>query len=147
MHKPSEATLLFVIKPSHRLKLMIILIHALALAASMANDLDLTFKLGLITAICIKGWFTLKRLKNEHYTLKYSESLGWQISKDPNLVSIEILNSTVITTSAIFLHYKERSEPRFQLSPAKQTRLILNDALANEDYKHLLVKLKITHIK
>ena len=147
MSQPSEPALLFVIKPSHRLTLMIILIHTLALAASMVNDLDLTFKLGLITAISLKGWFTLKRLKNEHYTIKQTEALGWQISKDHNLVSIDILNSTVVTPFAIFLHYREHAQLGFETTRTKQTRLILNDALVNEDYRYLIVKLKITHIK
>ncbi len=147
MFQHSEPALLLAVKPSQRLKLMIILIHVLALAASMANDLDIGFKLALITAISLKAWFTLKRLKNKPYSIKYTENLGWQISKDRDLVSIEILNSTVVTAFAIFLHYKDNSQPHFLGTRLKQTRLILNDALADEDYRHLIVKLKITHIK
>ena len=108
MPQHTEASLLLAIKPSHHLKALIIIIHVLALGASIANDLDLAFKLGLITVISLQGWLTIKRLKNEAYTIKYTEALGWQLSKDQDLVSIEILNSTVVTTFAIFLHYKER---------------------------------------
>ena len=146
MFQHSEPGLLLVIKPSHRLTVLVILIHALALAASIANDLSLTFKLGLITCICLQGWLTVKHLKNEPYTIQYTETLGWQISKDQDLVSIKILKSTVVTTFAIFLHYKENSQPQFSKSPAKQTCLILNDALAEEDYRRLIVKLKISYI-
>jgi len=138
---------MLVINPSYRFKVLVILIHALALAASMANDLSLTFKLGLISCIFLQGWLTVKHLKNEPYTIQYTETLGWQISKGHELVSIKILNSTVVTTFAIFLHYKESSKPQFSMSRSKQTRLILNDALAEEDYRRLIVKLKITYIK
>ena len=147
MPQQSEPALLLAIKPSQRLRWLVILIHGLALAASLDNDLDLIFKLELLTVICLQGWLTLKRLKNEHYSLKHTEALGWQLSKDHDLVSIEILNSTVVTAFALFLHYKERSQPHAQSSQAKQTRLLLNDALADEDYRRLIVKLKITHIK
>jgi toxin CptA len=145
MPQHTEASLLLAIKPSHHLKALIIITHALALGASIANDLDLAFKLGLITVISLQGWLTIKRLKNEAYTIKYTEALGWQLSKDQDLVSIEILNSTIVTTFAIFLHYKERSPSNFKTPRAKRTRLILNDALSDEDYRCLLVKLKITH--
>ncbi len=147
MPQHTEPSLLLAIKPSHHLKALVIIIHVLALGASIANDLDLAFKLGLITIIGLQAWLTIKRLKNEAYTIKYTEALGWQLSKDQDLVSIEILNSTVITTFAIFLHYKERSPSNFRSPGAKQTRLILNDALSDDDYRCLLVKLKITHIK
>ena len=147
MRQQSEPALLLAIKPSHRLRATLILIHTLALVASTANDLGLIFKLGLITIICLQGWLAVKRLKNEQYILKYTESLGWQLSKDHDLVSIEILDSTVLTPFAIFLHYRERVQPGFRTTRDKQTRLILSDALANEDYRHLFVKLKITHIK
>jgi toxin CptA len=147
MFQHSEPPLLLIIKPSLSLTVLVILIHALALVASMANDLNLTFKLGLISCICLQGWLTVKHLKNEPYTIQYTETLGWQISKGHELVSIKILNSTVVTTFAIFLHYKENSQPQCSMSPAKQTCLILNDALAEEDYRRLIVKLKITYIK
>jgi len=145
MPQHTEPALLLTIKPSHHLKALIIIIHVLALGASIANDLDLAFKLGLITVISLQGWLTIKRLKNEAYTIKYTEALGWQLSKDQDLVSIEILNSTIVTTFAIFLHYKERSPSNFKTPRAKRTRLILNDALSDDDYRCLLVKLKITH--
>jgi len=147
MPQQPESTLLLVINTSNRLRAIVILIHVLALGASIANDLALIFKLGLITAICLQGWLTVKHLKKENYTIKYSEALGWQLSKDYDLVSIEILNSTVVTPFAIFLHYKVSSQPDFLIKRTKQTRLILNDMLPDGDYRHLLVKLKITHIK
>jgi hypothetical protein len=147
MPQQPEPALLLAIKPSHRLRAILILIHALAFTASMTNDLGLIFKLGLITIICLQGWLAVKRLKNEQYTLKYTESLGWQLLKDHDLVSIEILDSTVLTPFVIFLHYRERLQLGFRTTRAKQTRLILSDALANQDYRHLIVKLKITHRK
>jgi len=144
MPQHTETALLLAIKPSQHLIALVIIIHVLALGASIANDLDLAFKLGLIAVIGLHAWLTIKRLKNEAYTIKYTEALGWQLSKDPDLVSIEILNSTVVTPFAIFLHYKESSQPSFRITRTKQTRLILNDALTDEDYRCLVVKLKIT---
>jgi len=142
-----EPALLLVIKPSLHLRTLVLLIHALAIGASLANDLSLVFKSALIIGTCLQGWITLKHLQHNQFTIKYTDSIGWQISNEHDLVAIEILNSTVITPFAIFLHYKKNSLSSIKITRRKHSRLILDDALADEDFRRLIVKLKITHIK
>ena len=147
MPKEHKAALLLALKPSKRLKKMVMFVYALALAASMVNALALSIKVGLCALIGIHCWLTVRRLNAEHYTIKHTEALGWEISEGRDLASIEILKSTVITTFALFLHFKYRSQAQSWKYGYKKTRLVLNDALAEEDYRCLIVKLKTTAIK
>jgi Membrane-bound toxin component of toxin-antitoxin system len=147
MSKGSKTALLLALKPSRRLKKLVIFVHTVALAASMANALTLGIKLSLFALICINGWLTLRRVNADYYTIKYTEALGWELSEGDGFVSIEILKSTVITTQALFLHFKHRSQEQSWKSVHKKTLLVLNDALAEEDYRCLIVKLKTTSIK
>ena len=143
----SESGLLLTIKPSRRLKKTVIFIHTLALGASVANALALAIKIGLVTLICGHCWLTVRRLNAEHYTIKHTDASGWQVSEGNDFASVEILKSTVITTFALFLHFKYCSQAQSWTASHKKTRLILNDALADENYRCLIVKLKTTAIK
>ena len=143
----SDSGLLLTIKPSRRLKMTVIFIHVLALGAGMANALALAVKIGLVAIICGHCWWTVKRLNAEHYSLKHTDASGWQLSEGDDFVPVDILKSTVITTQTLFLHFKYRSQAPSRTVGPKKTRLILNDALADEDYRCLIVKLKTTAIK
>lgn len=147
MPKASNAALLFAIKPSKRLKRLVIIVHALALLASMANALVFSVKISLWVLIGLHYRFTGRRLTAKKVTVKYSESLGWELSEGVGFASIEILKSTVITTFALFLHYKYSSQSLLGMSGHKKTLLVSNDALTDKDYRHLIVKLKTTAIK
>ena len=147
MPKASNAALLFAIKPSKRLKRLVIIVHALALVASMANALTFAVKISLWVLIGLHYGLTGRRLNAKTVTIKHTESLGWELSEGVDFTSIEILKSTVITTFALFLHYKHRSQPQSWMSGHKKTLLVLNDALADKDYRCLIVKLKTTAIK
>ena len=142
-----ESDLLLRLKPSKRLKKMVVFIHTLALGASMANALAFAIKISLFAIICINLWLSVRRLNLEHYTIKHTEAFGWEVSEGLVFVSVEILKSTVITTFALFLHYKHGSQSQPSKSGYKKTLLILNDALAEEDYRCLIVKLKTAAIK
>jgi hypothetical protein len=134
--KKHEASLLLALKPSKRLKQLIIFIHVLALGACTVNSLPIAVKLGLSAAICIHLWITLRHSKNEHHRIKHTEASGWETSSGSNdLESVQILNSTIITTFAIFLHTRSQNT-------GKQAMLILSDALSEDDYRRLIVKLK-----
>lgn len=136
LSKKHDPSLLLALKPSRRLKHLIVFMHVLALAACAANSLPIAVKLGLSAAICMHLWFTVKRLKSEHHSIKHTEALGWEVSSGSNdFESVRILNSTVITTFAIFLHIRSQNA-------GKQAMLILNDALSEDDYRRLIVKLK-----
>lgn len=134
MPKKHEPSLLVELKPSQRLKQLLIIMHMLALASSIANALPIIVKLALLTGIYMHLQFIIKRLKNEPYKIKHTEAWGWEVSSGDDFKSIQILNSTVITLFAIFLHFNNHEH--------KQSVLIVNDALNEDDYRRLIVKLK-----
>jgi Membrane-bound toxin component of toxin-antitoxin system len=142
-----QTALLLALKPSKRLKKTVIFVHTLALGASMANALVIAIKISLFALICIHCWLTVRRLNAERYTIKYTDALGWEVSEGCDFASVEILKSTVITTQILFLHYRYGSQVQSWKSGHKKTLLVLNDALAGEDYRCLIVKLKTTAIK
>ncbi|UOA10793.1 hypothetical protein KKZ03_11105 [Methylobacter sp. S3L5C] len=121
--------------------------HLLALVASIANALGFTIKISLCALIGLHYWLTVRRLRSENHTIKYTEALAWELSKGEGFAAIEILKSTVITTQTLFLHFKYRSQPPSIMLADKKMLLILSDALAEEDYRYLIVKLKTTAIK
>ena len=134
MPKKHEPSLLLELKPSQRLKRLLVVIHTLALGSSIANTLPLAVKSALLVGICIHLYFAVKRLKSGQYNIKHTETSGWEISDGNDFKSVQILNSTVITVFAIFLHFNHNTH--------KQSLLILNDALTEDDYRRLIVRLK-----
>jgi len=147
MTKGYKAGLLSALKPSKRLKKYVVFVHTLALAASMASTLAFTIKICLSGLIGINCWLAVKRLSAANYTIKHTEALGWELSEGSGFASIKILKSTVITTRALFLHFKYASQAPSWKSIHKKTLLVLNDTLVEEDYRSLIVKLKTTAIK
>ena len=142
-----QTALLLTLKPSRRLKKLVIFIHTIALGAGMANVLAFAIKISLFALICIHCWLTVRRLNADHCTIKHTKALGWEVSEGCDFVSVEILKSTVITTQTLFLHFKHNSQAQSWKSSYKKTLLVLSDALAEEDYRCLIVKLKATAIK
>jgi len=136
--KKHELPLLLELKPSQRLKQLLAVMHVLAMGSSIASALPVTVKLALFTGICLHLWFVIKRLKNQQCKIKQSDALGWALlsegSNGNDFEPIQILNSTVITVFAIFLHFNKNAH--------KQAVLIVNDALSEDDYRRLIVRLK-----
>ncbi|OYV22092.1 MAG: hypothetical protein CG442_1543 [Methylococcaceae bacterium NSO1] len=69
-----ESDLLLRLKPSKRLKKMVVFIHTLALGASMANALAFAIKISFFAIICINLWLSVRRLNLESYTIKHTEA-------------------------------------------------------------------------
>lgn len=134
MTKKHEAPLLVELRPSRRLKQVLAVMHLLALASSIANALPIIVKLALVIGIGLHFYLALTRLKSEQYAIKHSEASGWEIASGNDFKPIQILNSTVITLFAIFLHFDKNAH--------KQSVLIVNDALSKDDYRRLIVRLK-----
>lgn len=137
MSNKHEPSLLVELKPSRRLKRFLVVIHVLALGSSIANALPIIVKMALVIGICMHFRFMNQRLKNEQYTIKHTEALGWEISSGSgnDFKPIQIMSSTVISVFVIFLHFAGNVD--------KQYVLIVNDALSEDDYRHLIVRLKI----
>lgn len=134
MSKKSEPPLLLELKPSTQLKRFLVAIHLLALGSSIANALPLAVKLALSVGICLHLWFAVRRLKTQHYSIKHTETSGWEIADGDDFKSVQILNSTVTTIFAVFLHFNHDAR--------RQSLLIVNDALTEDDYRRFIVRLK-----
>lgn len=148
MPEKYQNVLLLTIKSSNRLRRLVILIHTIAVGASLSTDLVLAIKISLCLFICINGWLTLRRIHSEEYTIKHTEALGWEIAKNKcDFVQVDILKSTVITTFALFLHFKFAPHAQSWSSKNKNSLLILSDTLCEHEYRCLIVKLKTTVIK
>ncbi len=140
MLKKSQPPLQLTLQPSTRLKQFLIIVHTLALAACMANALAPVFKIGLAAVVGVHFGFTHKRLKNEYWIIRHTDVNGWETLIDGQFEAIQILDSTVITTFVIFLHFKYRSKVKCHIA-------VLSDALATDDYRQFIVRLKTTRIK
>ena len=128
MSKDYEVNLNLSLKPSIRLRKVMVFMHGLALVASLINAMALTFKMILFSVICIHCWISVKRLSRVNYHIKYIEGLGWQLSEGQDFVSIEILSSTVITTKVLFLHFKYRSQSNLIKPISKKTHVLSTNA-------------------
>jgi toxin CptA len=132
--KKHDLPLLLELKPSKQLKQLLVVMHVLALGSIVANALPVAVKLALLTGICLHFWLVFERFKSERHIIKQSEAACWEISDENDFESVQILNSTVITVFAIFLHFNSNA--------GKQSVLIVNDALSEIDYRRLIVRLK-----
>ncbi len=147
MSDKHRSALLLTLKPSKRLKKWVILVHIIALGASIANALVFAIKISLFACIGMHCWLTVRRLNTEHFAIKHTEALGWEVSEEGDFTPVEILKSTVITPFALFLHFKFSHQAQTGKPGDKKSRLVLCDALNEEDYRCLIVKLKTTAIK
>jgi hypothetical protein len=121
------------LKPSKNLQRLIIVIHVIALSAGIVNSLPMVVKLTLAALIGLNFKINFPQSKIEQRKIRYTEKLGWEISEGGDFEVVEILKSTVVTTVFIFLQMHN-----------KPTILIANDALREDDYRQLIVKLKMT---
>jgi toxin CptA len=142
-----QTVLLLTLNPSKRSKKWVIFVHIIALGASVANALVFAIKISLFASIGIHCWLTVRRLNTEHFAIRHTDALGWELSEGYDFTPVEILKSTVITPFALFLHFKFSHQAQTGKPGDKKALLILSDALNEEDYRCLIVKLKTTAIK
>jgi toxin CptA len=121
------------LKPSKKLQRLYISTHLIAIGASLANALPMPLKLVLLALIVINYAKSYQRLNEEQRKIRYTEKQGWQISERGEFESVTVLTATVLTTTFIFLHL--HNKPAF---------IIANDALPEDEYRQLIVKLKMT---
>ena len=114
-------------------------LHGLAVLACWLADIPVAVKWMGSLVIPLLGWVYVHQLRQAIIELRYTGATGWQICLDgEDFWDITILNSTVISNLAIFLHYHGNINPQFKAI------MIANDSLSANDYRRLMVKLKIT---
>jgi hypothetical protein len=129
--------LLLELKHSVYLLRLMAVIHALALVACVLNSLPVLIKGVLFVAVAIHFYVQFKQLNAKQYIIKHTETAGWELSTGGEFAAVAVLPSTVISTVAIFLHLKTDGK-------ARQNLVIASDALAENDYRSLIVRLKTT---
>lgn len=143
MTKSMEPPFIVTLKPSKILGRAVIAAHGLAIAASLANALPFLYKTVLLAVLAGHLVHAVKSLNNGLPVLRYTDASGWQMAEDNEFEPVEILKSTVVTTFAIWLHVRGRSAAGF-FAKIKKTVLIPYDALDENDYRRLIVRLKTT---
>jgi hypothetical protein len=74
---------------------------------------------------------------NNASTIRYSDSIGWEWREQEHVfLQIEILPTTVTSLFLIVLHFKTQSQK-------KKSILIYKDSMLADEYRQLLVILKI----
>ena len=132
---------------SKRLLRVVWFLHIIVLLAIIFNGLAVLVKLilGLLVLVHLK--FALRPTQNSHTSIRYSESRGWEFLVDNVSKPVDVLKSTVITTQVVFLHFNDKSLSQGLTWQRKRVFLLLNDMLSEQDYRHLVVKVRMTVIK
>ncbi|MBF6648260.1 protein YgfX [Methylobacter sp. BlB1] len=135
MSKKYDPSLLLELKPSKRLEQLLIFAHVLALGACLTAALPLAIKLALLAGIGLHCWGVIRRLNDFRQIIRYTEASGWEILDGNDFEPVRVINSTVITVYVIFLQV-------IRQNAGKKTIIVLNDALSEDDYRFLIVKLR-----
>ncbi|CAG1020925.1 hypothetical protein DOJK_00655 [Patescibacteria group bacterium] len=117
------------VNPSKRLTWFLIILHVWAVIACITNDLNVLLQVVLSLLVAVHYKYVTRQ--SVETVIEHSET-GWKYQS----FEIMILPSTVISSMALFLHFKQ--DGKFK------SLLIMNDALSAEDYRLLIVRLKTT---
>lgn len=127
---------------SRLLTYFIVCTHMLALIACLLTALPIGIKTALITLVLLQMMRVLRSyvIDVPRTIFRYTESKGWELAGKNAFMPIQIVDSTVISTFIIILHFYV-SEGR------KQSILIPYDALTIEEFRKITVELKISGFK
>ncbi len=133
----SEQPLLIEIQSSQYLLIFIVVIHIVAILASMMVAVMWPITLLFLALVCCSFYFHLRRYRQGYYlgTIKYTKEFAWQQVIQQQFSAMQILNSSVITSFIIILHVTSVNQRR--------SLLICCDAVPNEVYRQMRVALKI----
>ncbi len=140
MSKKYEISQVFKVHRSALLTRALVVLHAIAIVAVLINALDLIYKVIISLIVLVSLFVYLKRENNfQGLLIRHSSGLGWEVAYlDNNFYAVDILASTVITRYIIVLHFLQNKK--------KQTILICRDALPYDEYRKLMVALKISGV-
>ncbi|QPK63274.1 hypothetical protein IVG45_21115 [Methylomonas sp. LL1] len=138
MSKNTQATFYFIVEPSRQIKRVFDGLHAFAVLACFLNSLQFVNQLimaVMVTAFWLFGTFSRKTAS---VYLSYTVNKGWEVALDGyNYRSAMVLGTTVIASSAIFLHFKMDGQ-------SSRSLLIARDSMRASDYRRLMVRLKLS---
>ncbi|MFM8342061.1 MAG: protein YgfX [Methylomonas sp.] len=137
MAKNAAPTLNLLIKSSSYQLILVKTLHFIIFAACWLNNLPLLMKIALSAMVITSRIYQYKQPQPDFY-LRYSDKNQWSAAfNNQPFQPINILSTTVITQWLVILH--------FEIQQHSLTRLIFRDTLSSNDYRCLMVELKINH--
>lgn len=125
------------------------IIHLLAMGAVLLCTLPLTYKIGLSIALTMHYLAHLKTGQHTLSVLVYQQEQGWQIIHNGRKQPVRLLPTSIITPHVVilYLEFLEKGTTLFALAQKlgiTKPILITVDSLSPEDYRQLVMTLKIT---
>ena len=137
LSKKYATTQLFKINQSSLQIKGLVVLHAVAIIATIFNGLAVANKLIIFSLILISLFVYIKNTKKE-FILRFSSLSGWTLAySEKHFHPITVLRSTVITPYFIFLHFKMQNQQKHAI-------LIFIDALKGDEFRMLEVELKLS---
>lgn len=137
MAKNTAPTLNLLIKSSGYQLILVETLHIMAFAACWLNNLPWIMRIALSALVITSGFYQYKQPQADFY-LRYSDKNQWSAAfNHQHYQPIAIQTTTVITQWLVILH--------FEIEQRSMTRLIFRDSLSRNDYRRLVVELKINH--
>lgn len=138
MSKNLEQSVYFSIRSSRWLILAVSWLHLLAVTACWLAALPTAYKVILSVLVGFSGLYHTRAGKTGMTYLRYTAEQGWdRRDSSGDYLPISIRSSTVITGMLIILHWDSDDTIAGSL-------VIVKDAMAPNDYRRLLVCLKIS---
>lgn len=138
MPKTCQETLHFQVLPSKQVGVLNDVLHLCAILACWFNNLQTPYQLLLIATLLVFWRRNRKRCEATPVFLSYTENTGWEVSLDgSNYLHAMILDTTVMTSVVIFLHYKMDNR-------ASRALVIAKDSLSVNDFRRLIIRLKLS---
>ncbi len=134
----STITTNFIVGQSRDLLILINCLHVLSILACWLNALPLAVRVLIFFMLSYSWYFQLKGRKAEHTYLRYTSNVGWSVAfrGQDSYDSLILKPSTVAGNILTILH--------FDLESGSKTLMIFKDAMKANDYRKLIVLLKIT---
>ncbi len=138
MLKELDRPLRVEVKQSRNLLAFMISVHSLASLNFLLLPVMMVVKLLLLILVCISLYFYIQRYNQGFYMfcLQHTQKFSWELYRQGHIASIQILNSSVLTSFIIILQVEIDRKP--------QSLLICRDAVTAENYRQLYVALKIS---
>lgn len=138
MLKNSHETLDLNVCWSKQLNQLVNALYVCSFAACWLNDLSEKYQWLLGGLVVVFFMIRYRRKRSSPYFLRYTASVGWALSLDgTDYREIQILDGTVITHYAILLYFKTKKK-------LSQSILIMRDSVSVNDYRRLIVRLKLS---
>ena len=134
----STTTTNFIVAQSRSLLMLINCLHILSILACWLSAVPLAAKILILCSLSYSWHFQLKARKAGYTYLRYTSNIGWAVAYQgqTDFDNLILKPSTVTGNILTILH--------FDLENGSKTLMIFKDAMKANDYRKLIVLLKIT---